>query len=263
MAQSAVDLAAQARGIPVAKPATLKSQESHDLIAGTRADVMVVAAYGLLLPASILATPGYGCINIHASKLPRWRGAAPVHRAILSGDRSTGISIMRMDEGLDTGPVLLSRDLEIAPRETTGSLLERLAALGARSIIEALAALDRLVPEPQDEALATYAPKVSKAEARIDWTRSAAEIDRQVRAFDPAPGAEARAGEAPLKIWKAEPVAANGNPGDVLGASAESFVVACGQDALRLIEVQRAGRARMSVGDFLRGSPWPAGARMA
>lgn len=260
LAESAVARAAASHGLPVAKPSSLKLPEVHEALRAARADVMVVAAYGLLLPGAVLAIPRRGCINIHASLLPRWRGAAPVHRALLAGDRETGISIMQMDAGLDTGPVLLARELEIAPRETTGSLLARLGRLGAQTIVEALASLDSLRPQPQDEARATYAAKVTKQDARIDWSRSAAEIDRQVRAFDPAPGAEARLGVETLKIWKAQPVVCGGRPGAVLEAGPRGLVVACGQDALEVLEVQRAGRARMSAAEFMRGSAASVGA---
>ena len=214
---------------------------------------MVVAAYGLLLPAEVLGLPARGCLNIHASLLPRWRGAAPIQRAILAGDAQTGITIMRMDEGLDTGPALLQRALDIAPRETAGSLTERLSSLGAECIVAALGSLDQLVARPQDGHLATYAAKVSKPEARIDWSRSAQEIDRQVRAFNPYPGAETRLHGETIKIWEAQPCRGHGTPGSVLEAGPAGIVVASREGAVRLDVVQRAGGKRLPVDAFLRG----------
>ena len=263
LAESAVAQGAALRGLQVAKPASLKAPEVLEALRRARPEVMVVAAYGALLPKAVLEIPARGCLNIHASLLPRWRGAAPVHRALLAGDPVTGVSIMQMDQGLDTGPVLLAKEIAIASRETTGSLLERLASLGASAIVEALASLDALVPHAQDNAAATYAAKVGKEDARIDWKRSAAEIDRQVRAFDPAPGAEARIGEELVKVWSARPVAGNGSPGDVLETGGAGLVVACGQDALEILELQRPGRSRMPAAEFLRGNPRLAGARLS
>ncbi len=255
MAASAVGAAAAAHGLALLKPQTLRAAEPQAAIAAARCDVMVVAAFGLILPASVLAVPRHGCVNIHASLLPRWRGAAPIQRAILAGDRVTGITIMRMEAGLDTGPALLEREHPIGARDTTGTLTEALADLGARCIVEALGKLADLVPRPQDAAHASYAAKVEKAEARIDWSRPAEAIDRQVRAFDPAPGAETSLGGAALKVWKVEPIAAQGAPGEVLEASAGGIVVACGSDAVRLLEVQRAGAKRLAAGPFLLGTP--------
>jgi methionyl-tRNA formyltransferase len=255
MAASAVAQAAEARGIPLFKPETLRDPQAQATLAAQSADVMVVAAFGLILPAGVLAIPRLGCINIHASLLPRWRGAAPIQRAILAGDTATGITIMRMDAGLDTGPALLTRPHPIGPRDTAGALTEALAALGAASVVEALARLESLVPQPQDAAQATYAAKIGKAEARIDWSLPAVLIDRQVRAYDPAPGAETQFEGAALKVWKAEPVDRRGAPGEVLEAAPEGIVVGCGQRALRLLEVQRAGAKRLSAGPFLLGTP--------
>lgn len=250
---SAVSEAATALGLPIAKPATLKDSAGAALVTQARCDAMVVAAYGLLLPQAILDVPPRGCLNIHASILPRWRGAAPIQRAILSGDTTTGVSIMQMDAGLDTGPVLLARAIDIAPRATTGDLTEALSVLGADAIVEALRQLDRLIPTPQHETGATYAAKVRKPEARIDWTRSAVEIDRQVRAFNPAPGAEATWGDMAIKIWRVEPIAGRGAPGSWL-LSGPELVVACGEGALRLLEVQRPGARRMPADAFARGN---------
>jgi len=254
MSASAVAEQARLLDIAVLKPASLKGAAAVEAIREERPDVMVVAAYGLLLPAAVLAIPARGCINIHASLLPRWRGAAPIQRAILAGDATTGVSIMRMDEGLDTGPVLLAREHAMAPRETAGTLSAALAKSGAAAIAEALAAIDSLTPRHQDSTVATYAPKVSKAEARIDWRRSNIAIDRQVRAFDPAPGAEASLAGETIKIWEAAPAAGSGTPGQVLEAEAARLVIACGQGALEVTRIQRPGARRMPVEDFLRGA---------
>ena len=251
---SAVSTTAEALGLPVAKPASLRDPVSWQPIQDAACDVMVVAAYGLLLPQAVLDIPHRGCLNIHASLLPRWRGAAPIQRAILAGDADTGISIMQMEAGLDTGPVLLEKRLAIAPHASTGTLTTSLAALGAEAIVEALARLDQLPAIPQDERRATYAAKVRKSEARIDWSRAAGEIDRLVRAFNPAPGAEAQLGGLPIKIWSAEPVPGKGAPGTWLSIGPD-IVVACGEGALRLLEVQRPGARRMAAEAFVRGSP--------
>ena len=251
---SAVSDTAGKLGLATAKPGTLKDESAPALLRDARCDVMVVAAYGLLLPQRILDVPALGCINIHASLLPRWRGAAPIQRAILAGDPVTGISIMRMEAGLDTGPVLLTRELPIAPRATSGELTEALSRLGAEAIVETLRRLGSLEARPQDPARATYAPKVGKPEARIDWTRSNVEIDRAVRAFNPAPGAEAHSGESALKIWRAEPVEGAGPPGTLIGTGPD-VVVACGSGALRLLEIQRPGARRMPADAFARGNP--------
>jgi methionyl-tRNA formyltransferase len=253
LSASAVSEAATRFGLSLAKPATLKDPSGAAAIRDAGCDVMVVAAYGLLLPQALLDIPPHGCLNIHASLLPRWRGAAPVQRAILAGDATTGICIMRMEAGLDTGPVLLAREVPIAPRATTGSLTEELSRLGAEAIVEALERLPLLAPQPQDPARATYAAKIAKAEARIDWSRTSLEIDRQVRAFNPFPGAEASLGGAALKVWSAEPVEGNGAPGRWLDPGA--VVVACGQGALGLVVVQRPGARRMTADAFARGNP--------
>ena len=251
---SAVSEVASRAALPLSKPPSLKDPEAHRPIRDARGDVMVVAAYGLLLPQAVLDIPRHGCLNIHASLLPRWRGAAPIQRAILAGDSMTGVCIMRMEAGLDTGPVLLRREVAIDPRATTGSLTETLAGVGADGIVEALERLDELTAVAQDPALATYASKVTKAEARIDWNAANVTIDRQVRAFDPAPGAEARLGSEVLKIWAAEPVAGEGPPGSWLARGSDA-VVACGSGALKLLEVQRAGSRRMPAEAFFRGNP--------
>jgi methionyl-tRNA formyltransferase len=259
VSESAVAHAAARHALALLKPQTLRDAAARGAIADARAEVMVVAAFGLILPPEVLEIPPRGCLNIHASLLPRWRGAAPIQRAILAGDSATGITIMRMEAGLDTGPALLRKSLPIGPRDTAGSLGASLAVLGASCIVEALASLDRLVPEPQDGALATYAAKVEKREARIDWARTSAEIDRQVRAFNPAPGAETRVRGETLKIWEAQPEAAQGAPGRVLEAGPAGILVACGQGALRVTSLQRGGGKRMGAGPFLLGCPLETG----
>ena len=227
------------------------------------ADVMVVAAYGLLLPVEVLAIPRLGCLNIHASLLPRWRGAAPIQRAILAGDSETGVGIMQMEKGLDTGPVLLEKRAPIGPEETSGELTVRLAALGADAIVDALGTLDSLVPRAQDASQATYAAKIAKPEARIDWSRSSEEIDRLVRAFNPAPGAEAAVGTEALKVWKARPVRGSGAPGEILEAEEGRLVVAAGSGAIQLLEIQRPGGRRVPAAEFLRGARLRRGAPLA
>lgn len=259
---SAVGELAQRLALPVSKPRTLREESALEPVRNAAPDVMVVAAYGLILPAAALAIPRFGCINIHASLLPRWRGAAPIQRALLAGDTRTGVSIMRMDEGLDTGPVFLEKAIEVAPRETAGSLTGRLAELGAQAIVEALARLGTMAAKPQHDSRATYAAKVDKAEALIDWRRPAVEIDRQVRAFDPAPGAFTRWGAETLKIWSAEAIAGHGEAGTVLEASEGRLVVATGAGALALKSVQKPGGRRLSAADFLRGTPISAGTRL-
>ncbi|MFN3984598.1 MAG: methionyl-tRNA formyltransferase [Rhodocyclaceae bacterium] len=252
---SPVKRAALAHGIVVDQPERLRSEAQHAALAAAAPDVLVVAAYGLLLPAAVLDLPRLGCINIHASLLPRWRGAAPIHRAIEAGDAETGITIMQMDEGLDTGAMLLRRAVPILPDDTTGSLHDRLAALGAGMAIEALRKLPagELAATPQPEAGVTYAAKIGRAEAVVDWRRPADEIARRVRAFDPFPGAAAHLRDTPVKIWKASVVAAGGRPGEVLAVADDGVVVACGEQALKLETLQKPGSRRMAAGEFLRG----------
>ncbi len=252
---SPVKECALGNGVAVEQPVTLRDAEAVRQLGGYSPDLMVVAAYGLLLPPAVLAVPRLGCLNIHASLLPRWRGAAPIHRALLAGDRETGIDIMQMEVGLDTGPVLLERVIAIADRETTGTLHDRLAAVGADAIEAALADLlaGRLDPRPQAVTGVTYANKIRKAEARIDWSRPAVEIDRLVRAFQPLPVAETLYRGQLLKVWEASPVTLHHDaiPGTVLAAANEGIVVATGEKALRLERVQMAGRNPVPVADFL------------
>ncbi|MBC8022288.1 MAG: methionyl-tRNA formyltransferase, partial [Burkholderiales bacterium] len=250
---SSVAQAASRLSLPTEKPSSLREPEAQQALREANADVLVVAAYGLLLPPAVLAIPRRGCINIHASLLPRWRGAAPIQRAILAGDPRTGISIMQMDAGLDTGSVLLAESIAIAPGDTTGSLTRSLAELGARLIVEALASLDALKPRPQDVARATHAAKISRAEAAIDWNQPAAAIERQVRAFNPSPGAETRFGGETLKIWEATTTSISGAPGEVVACDASGIVVSCGSGALTLQRVQRSGGKSLPASDFARG----------
>lgn len=258
---SAVSQLALERGLPRHTPASLKPPEARLPIADAAADVMVVAAYGLILPQAVLDLPRKGCLNIHGSLLPRWRGAAPVQRAILAGDAQTGVGIMQMEAGLDTGPVLLERATPIGPRENAGELTARLAALGAEAVVEALANLESLVPRPQDNGSATYAAKVTKAEAMLDWSLPTADLDRRVRAFNPVPGAETVLGGLPLKVWEARPAEGAGTPGEILPSNPGTLKIACGTGALELLNVQRPGSRRLPVADFLRGNPMEKGAR--
>ena len=254
---------ALANGIEVFQPPTLKDDAAQQRLRDVGADAMIVAAYGLILPQAVLDTPRLGCINIHASLLPRWRGAAPIQRALLAGDRETGVCIMQMDAGLDTGAVLHRASLPIDDDDTAASLHDKLADLGARLIVEALAK-SPLTPIAQPAQGATYAAKIDKAEAWLDWLLPAAQLARQVRAFNPFPGAAARVGGNQLKVWRAEVESVDGiqaEPGTVLAADKAGIVVACGQGALRLTELQKAGGKRLPVAQYLGGSPLAAGIR--
>ena len=224
-------------------------------------DVMVVAAYGLILPPWTLALPRLGCLNIHGSLLPRWRGAAPIHRAIEAGDSQTGITIMQMDAGLDTGDMLLSEAVDIGPDDTTATLHDRLAAGGARLIVQTLglAIKGALSPRKQPADGVTYASKIDKAEAPIDWQQPAAVLERRIRAFDPFPGCSTSLAGQALKVWRARVAAGSGTPGQVLAADGGGLVVACGQGALELLDLQLPGGRRMAVQDFLLRHPWQAG----
>ena len=246
---------ALAHGLPFAQPATLKSDQALATLQAAQVQIMVVAAYGLILPPALLDLFRFGCINVHASLLPRWRGAAPIQRAILAGDTETGISIMRMDAGLDTGPVYLKQSVRIEPNDTAGSLHDKLATLGGRCIVEALNALqaDQIRPVPQSDHGVTYANKIDKREAVIDWSDAAAKIERQVRAFDPFPIASTSWRGESLRVWRARAVPQeNGSPGRI-DVTAGGILVGCGSGALLIQELQRAGSKRMSAADFLRG----------
>ncbi|WP_345793601.1 methionyl-tRNA formyltransferase [Thauera sp. JM12B12] len=263
LSPSPVKQLALARGLEVDQPEKLRTEEQRARLAACAPDVLVVAAYGLILPPAVLALPRLGCINIHASLLPRWRGAAPIHRAIEAGDTETGITIMQMDEGLDTGAMLLRRALPIQPTDSTASLHDRLAVLGGECIVEALAALQRgaLVAVPQPEAGVTYAAKIGRAEAAIDWRRPALELERAMRAFDPFPGAAAVLRDTVVKCWSGKVVPGVGEPGTVLAVDAEGITVACGRDALRCTVLQRPGSKRLPAGEFVRGFPVSVGER--
>ena len=258
---SPVQAWAEARDMPVRTPASFAEPGTVAGFAALNADAAVVAAYGLILPPAVLDAPLHGCLNIHASLLPRWRGAAPIQRAIQAGDAQTGVTIMQMDPGLDTGPILLQRQVRIAAAATGGSLHDELAALGAAAIVEALDWLDgvdaaELRPRLQPKAGATYARKIDKAEARIDWSRPAEQIERTVRAFDPAPGAFFEADGRRIRVLSAGLSEGTGKPGTVLD---DSLTVACGAGALRPLRVQRQGKAPMAAADLLRGFAIPAG----
>ena len=256
---SAVKKLALAHGIPVSQPERLKDPVTHEPIRAActegGAELMVVAAYGLILPQAVLDLPRRGCINIHASLLPRWRGAAPIQRAIEAGDAQTGITIMGVEAGLDTGPMLLAAAIDIDAQDSAGSLHDRLAALGGKLVVEALARFDELVPVVQPEAGVTYAGKIDKAEARLDWNQPAAILARKLRAFNPFPGAVVMLAGEPVKAWCGDVVDGNGRPGQVLAADAAGIVVACGENALRLTELQRPGGRRVTSADFLSGHP--------
>jgi methionyl-tRNA formyltransferase len=276
---SAVKQCALAHNTPVTQPASLRldgkypdiARAAHDLLLATPHDVMVVAAYGLILPPSVLDIPRYGCINIHGSLLPRWRGAAPIHRAIEAGDALTGVTIMQMEAGLDTGPMLLHGELPIAADDTTATLHDKVAALGATLIVDAIGQLERGVLPPaqnQPETGVTYAAKIGKDEAALDWRLPAAVLARRIRAFNPFPGAAAQCSDgngtdnatnnATIKIWQARalPASSTATPGTVLAANAhDGVLVACGGDVLELLELQKAGGKRLPAIEFIKGFP--------
>jgi methionyl-tRNA formyltransferase len=259
-----VKVEAVAAGIPILQPTR---PHGDVFLAGLRRlepDLGVVVAYGHLLQPSVLSLPSLGMINVHASLLPRWRGAAPIQHAILAGDSETGVSIMRMEAGLDSGPVLHRAATPVGSQETAGSLAARLAELGATALVEALSLVTAglVRPEPQDPADVTFAPKIDRDSARLDWSRDARTLARQVRAFDPAPGAWTTHGDVPLKLFAAAPTAERGEPGAVLAAG-ERLVIACGDGALAVREAQPAGRTRLAVGDWVRGRGIAVGARLA
>jgi methionyl-tRNA formyltransferase len=258
--KSPVQLLAEQYGLLVRHPVSLKMPEAQAEFAALGADIAVVAAYGLILPKAVLIAPRLGCLNIHASLLPRWRGAAPIQRAILAGDAETGITIMQMDEGLDTGAMLVKESLPIGPEMNAGALHDALADLGARLIVQTLAApLLQAVPQPAEGV--TYAAKISPAEAQIDWSKPAAEIERQIRAFAPVPGAWCLMEDgARLKVLAADIAGKSGTPGMALD---DQLTVSCGRDALRLTLLQKAGKKAMNAGDFLRGQKVPAGTRFS
>jgi len=260
---SAVKAFSLEHGWPLMQPRSLRldgkfpdeARAARDALLAARPDVLVVAAYGLILPQWVLDLPRLGCINIHASLLPRWRGAAPIQRAIEAGDAVTGVTIMQMDAGLDTGEMLLAESMPIAPDDTSATLHDRLALLGAGLIVEALklAARGGLSPRPQPAEGASYAPKIEKAEAPIDWTRPATCIERQLRAFDPFPGSISRLGDDTVKVWRAVVVDGRGQPGEILEVGERGIAVACGERALRITELQRSGGRRVAAAQFQAG----------
>ena len=252
---SPVQVYAQERGIDVRYPVSLKTADAQADFAALAADAAVVAAYGLILPKAVLDAPALGCLNIHASLLPRWRGAAPIQRAILAGDTETGVTIMQMDEGLDTGPMLATGKFPIGNKTTASDVHDALAALGGKLIVQVLSG-ELPAPVPQPDHGSTYAPKLDRAEGRIDWTETAASLDLKIRALNPWPGVWCERDDARLRVLAATPVSGSGVPGTVIAAP---LTVACGDGALRLDRVQRAGKSAMSAEEYVRGNPVPAG----
>ena len=261
---SPVHRRAEALGIPVRTPKSLRKTEEQAAFVALNLDCAIVAAYGLILPQAILDAPRLGCVNVHASLLPRWRGAAPIQRSILAGDAETGVTIMQMDAGLDTGDMCVIERLPIAAGDTTASLQDKLAALGGRLIVEALemAACGGLSRTPQPADGVSYAHKIEKAESLIDWSESAEVIARRLRAFNPFPGGATSLGGEAIKVWEAEAQQGSGAPGSVLSADARGVRVACGSGVLNMTLLQRAGGKRLAAGDFLRGFELPAGAQL-
>lgn len=250
---SPVQQAAEALGIAVRHPRSLKGAEEQAAFADLGADIAVVVAYGLILPQAVLDAPRLGCVNIHASILPRWRGAAPIHRAIMAGDTETGVAIMQMEAGLDTGPVLAEARTPIGPEDTTADLHDRLAGMGAELVVDVLARLPlEAVPQPADGV--TYAAKIDKAEAKVDWSRPASEVDRQIRGLSPFPGAWCEIDGERVKLLRSRLVEGAGAPGEVLGG----FRIACGSGAIEVLEAQRAGKRPMAAVEILRGMELPA-----
>ena len=250
---SPVQARAEALGIEARHPLNFKNPEDVAAFAALEADVAVVVAYGLILPQALLDAPRFGCLNIHASLLPRWRGAAPIHRAIISGDASTGICIMQMEAGLDTGPVLLRAATPIAPSETTGALHDRLSEMGARMILDALAQIERLTPEPQPEAGVTYAAKIDKSEARVDWTQPAREVAAKINGLSPFPGAWTEIHGERVKLLRAQISDQSGSAGAHLGG----FTIACGAGAVTVLDAQREGKKPLPASEILKGLSLP------
>lgn len=261
VAPSAVKRAAATLNLRIEQPPTVRSGEADALLRGVDPQALIVAAYGLILPQSMLEIPPLGAINIHASLLPRWRGAAPIQRALLAGDAQTGISIMRMDAGLDTGPVFARRAIDILPEDDAGTLHDRLADLGAQLVAEVLEALPSLQAEPQPVDGVTYAAKITKEDTVIDWRRPADELARMIRAFRPAPGAATHLNGALIKIWRAHEIDATGAPGTLMPGSSDELIVGCGARALAITELQRSGGRRLSASEFARGHRLAPGVR--
>lgn len=250
---------AEALGLQVRHPVSLKSAEAQAEFAALQADVAVVVAYGLILPQAVLDAPARGCLNIHASLLPRWRGAAPIHRAIMAGDAETGVCIMQMEAGLDTGPVLLREATPIGVTETTAQLHDRLSALGAAAVVRALEGVDDLTPQVQPEDGVTYAHKIDKAEAALDWSADAVTVDRQIRGLSPFPGAWFDHDGVRIKVLGSRLATGHGDAGEVLD---DALTVACGSGAVQLTRLQKAGRGAQDATEFLRGTALPAGTRL-
>ncbi len=259
-----VKVVAEAAGVPVLQPRSARTAELLEALRALRADVAVVVAYGKILPQAVLDVPRFGCLNVHASLLPRYRGAAPIQWAIIRGERVTGVTIMKLDAGMDTGPMLLWRELSIREGETAGELAPRLSAAGAELMLVAMERLKagRLIETPQDHAQATLAPLLSKEDGRVDWRRPAGEVAALVRGVDPWPGASTTLDGEVLKLWGARVVEGSGAPGEVLGVEAGGLVVACGEGALQAREVQLPGKKRMPAQAFVAGHPIPAGTRL-
>ncbi|MGL6039993.1 MAG: methionyl-tRNA formyltransferase [Deefgea sp.] len=252
---SAVKMVALEQNLPVYQPEKLRTTEQQAPLIGIDADIMIVAAYGLILPQVILDLPRFGCLNIHASLLPRWRGAAPIQRAILAGDSITGITIMQMDAGLDTGDMLSIHTTVITPEDNAQTLHDKLAAQGAQAIVQALANLSDLPRQVQPTEGVTYAAKLSKEEALIDWSQTAEQLDLKIRAFNPFPSAQSALDGNMIKIWSASPVKDSGTVGTIISIDKEAITVACGTDALRITELQKSGGKRLSTPAFLAGTP--------
>ncbi len=257
--QSPVQIRAEALALPVRHPENFRAQDTVDAFTALRADVAVVVAYGLILPQALLDAPARGCLNIHASLLPRWRGAAPIQRAIMAGDTKTGVCVMQMEAGLDTGPVLLRRETPILPRDTMATLHDRLTQLGAEAISEALVQLDHLTPVPQPNDGVITAAKIDKAEARIDWTVPARDIDRKIRGLSPFPGAWCMIGDARAKLLDSCLAEGRGAPGEIIG---DGLLVACGSAAIRIHRLQLAGRGALEAAVFLHGTPLRVGDKL-
>lgn len=266
---SAVKLLAEQNNLPLFQPESLKTSDQQQLLSQHNADLMVVVAYGLLLPQAVLDIPRLGCINVHASLLPRWRGAAPIQRAIEAGDNETGVSIMQMEAGLDTGPVISSAHCDIAPEDTSDSLFEKLAELGGPALLSALSKIESgtAVASAQDEQQSTYAHKIDKSEALINWSDSAANIERKIRAFNPFPVAYTHMGDIRIKVWSAQvsQSSAVGEPGFIVTSGSEGLLVQCGSGHLLISEIQLAGKSRMAVAEILksRADLFALGARFA
>lgn len=248
---SAVKQLAETHDLPLHQPASLRSEQAQQQLAELKPDIMIVVAYGLILPQAILDIPVMGCLNVHGSLLPRWRGAAPIQRAIWAGDTKSGVTIMQMDKGLDTGDILLKSAIDITPTETSASLYEKLAEIGPKTLLEALASLAEIKPEPQNNEQANYAQKLTKEEARIDWQENAMQLERSIRAFNPWPVCYFEVQDKPVKIWQASVSDAEGESGTILAADKQGILVATGKGSLRLETIQLPGKKAMSAAEVL------------